>query len=178
MVEDFIRDHYDRRLTLLEIGGGAHPQTAWFPSLAAVVNIDISLPLLMFGVLFFSVVNPSYGEHLSFVCCNANHLPFGNNSFDGIVIFSTLHHFPEPENLLAGVSRALKANGFVAVMCEPVGCNPHDPAFTRDLLKGINEQTFSLEEYLAIFKKSGLSPISVQIDGTDLKAFLKREPSA
>lgn len=51
--------------------------------------------------------------------------------------------------------------------------NLNHEAAIRDLLSGINEQVFTLEEYLSIFEISGLTPTFVRVDGGSLKAILK-----
>jgi ubiquinone/menaquinone biosynthesis C-methylase UbiE len=160
---------------LLEIGGGTSPQTAAFMDFAEIVNIDISLVELMLGSLYYAHHFADSHKKLSFACCDANKLPFVKGSFDGVVMFSTLHHFPEPEKLLNKVSGLIKRDGFIAILCEPVGSDVNDKNYLRDLEKGINEQIFCLEEYLQIFNKAGLRVIMGQLDTNDFKVILAKD---
>src|SRR5262249_51404626 len=113
----FLRERGGGPFTLLEVGGAVHPQAAWIPG-CELVNLDISSPLLELGALYFG---PERADQVCFVCGNAMDPPFQHETFDGAVLFSTLHHFPEPERLLRTIKRLVKPGGFVAVMCEPVG---------------------------------------------------------
>ncbi|MHB8157319.1 MAG: class I SAM-dependent methyltransferase [Desulfocucumaceae bacterium] len=179
ILSKFLHDSYSgQNCRLLEIGGGPHPQAAYLripgDIEAAVVNVDVSLPLLLLGTLFASHHNKNYPDHLCFVCCDANYPPFKNQYFDIALMFSTLHHFPDPEKLLSTTAGLVKEDGFIAVMCEPVGNSLGTKAIIRDLSKGINEQIFSLEEYFNIFEKAGLKPVFSQIDGASLKTILKK----
>ncbi len=115
-----------------------------------------------------------FENHLCFVCCDAVTAPFVDECFDAIVLFSTLHHFPDPALFLENISRLLKKEGFIAILCEPVGNNLHQDVTIRDLSKGINEQVFSLEEYLSIFDTAGLTIKFIQVDDGSLKTILKK----
>ncbi len=155
---------------VLEIGSGVHPQTAWVTN-SKTVALDISAPLLELGSLYFS--RKQLNSKVAFVCANGYFPPFKSGSFDAVVLFSTLHHFPEPEMVLKNTARLLKKDGFVAVMCEPVNDTLEGKETIRELRKGINEQVFTWSEYKRIFDMAGLHPSYVQIDGGSLKAILK-----
>jgi ubiquinone/menaquinone biosynthesis C-methylase UbiE/uncharacterized protein YbaR (Trm112 family) len=154
---------------VLEIGSGPHPQTAWIPD-NKVAALDISSPLLELGSLFFA--EKHLASTLAFICADAFCAPFKKNSFDAIAMFSTLHHFPEPEKILKRITPLLKKNGFIAVMCEPVNDTLETPETIRDLEKGINEQAFSWQEYVQIFHTAHLNISCLHLDGGSLKAIL------
>lgn len=157
---------------LLEVGGGIHPQGhALTPHGCKVVSIDISSPMSQLGQLYFDHV--AKNDDIAFVTCDANVPPFAAGSFDGVMIFSALHHFSDPVRLLGNLRKVLKEDGFVAVMCEPCFPNRHGQDYLRDLEKGINEQVWTVEEYLEIFRRSGLSVKTGSIDGGSLKAILE-----
>jgi ubiquinone/menaquinone biosynthesis C-methylase UbiE len=163
---------------ILEIGGGAAPQISWFGAHDAV-NVDINLPLLELGSLWYAQnATDQVSERLAFLCADATDLPFEAETFDIIAMFATLHHFPEPEVLLRELRRLIHADGFVAVLCEPVGDTLETTDTLRDLKKGINEQVFTAAEYTAIFAAAGLEPIAGTQVGGSLRVFLRRcEPS-
>ncbi len=163
----------DRPQLLLEVGGATHPQLAAFRERHSIVNIDVSAPLLELGVLFFA--RAAAASNLAFICCDAAHPPFTPGVFDGIAMFSALHHFAEPERLLTSLRLLLKPGGFIAVMCEPVREELSGPETVRDLQSGINEQVFSIEEYLSIATQAGMTPSSVRLDGGSLKLILREK---
>ncbi len=154
---------------ILEIASGSHPQTAWIPD-SKVLALDISLPLLELGNLFFA--EKELTSKVTFICADAMNPPLKEKSFDAIAMFSALHHFPEPENLLKKLALLIRDGGFIAVMCEPVSDTLEATETVRDLLKGINEQVFSWQEYVYIFSMAGLSVVKLQLDGGSLKAIL------
>jgi SAM-dependent methyltransferase len=163
---------------ILEIGGGAAPQVAWFGPHDAV-NVDINLPLLELGSLWYEHnAADDVSERLAFLCADATDLPFESGTFDIVAMFATLHHFPEPEVLLRECRRLVHDDGIVAVLCEPVGSSLEDTDTLRDLMKGVNEQVFTVAEYLAIFAAAGLAVVSgTQVAGS-LRVFLRpAEPS-
>jgi SAM-dependent methyltransferase len=177
LLRDFLlRRFAGRRLRLLEIGGGIHPQvanTTWMGH--QVVATDVSAAMGRLGRLVYSQQSaPSAIEQglLTFVACDANALPFADQAFDGIGMFAAFHHFAEPDRFLRGLRRVLAPGGFVALMCEP--CAPHlaDEAYLRDLRKGINEQSFAPEEYLEIFERAGFGVLEGRIDAGSLKVIL------
>ena len=164
---------------LLEIGGGAHPQIAWFGPHDTVV-VDINLPLMELGSLWYAHhhFEDEVFRRLAFVCADANNLPLADQTFDAVVMFATLHHFPDPERLLAECRRLVKPDGLVAVLCEPVGSTLESGVTLRDLNKGINEQVFTADGYLRMFAAAGLEPVGGSQIGGSLRAFLRvTEPS-
>ena len=48
-------------------------------------------------------------------CDITNKLPFGNNSFDGILLLDILEHVFDPISLLSEIRRVLKRNGFIII---------------------------------------------------------------
>jgi SAM-dependent methyltransferase len=163
----------DRPIRILEIGSGTHPQSPWVAS-GEVVNLDISAPMLELGSLHYE----QDAARVAFLCCDALRPPLTDASFDGVVMFATLHHFAQPEELLRRGRRLLADGGFVAVMCEPVSTALSSAEVIRDLGKGIDEQVFSVDEYLAIVASAGLEPVEARLDPGSFKAILRAAVSA
>ena len=169
MLREHVATRYgERPIRILEIGSGTHPQSPWVTH-GEVVNLDISAPMLELGSLHYE----QHAGRVAFLCCDALRPPLADASFDGVVMFATLHHFAEPEALLRRSRRLLVDGGFVAVMCEPVNAALDSPEVIRDLGKGIDEQVFSVDEYLAIFASAGLEPVEARHDPGSLKAILR-----
>jgi len=173
MLRSYIRRRYgDRRLRLLEIGSGTHPQAPWVGDVE-VVSLDVSAPMAELGSLHYE----QHAGRVTFLCGDALNPPLADGAFDGVVMFATLHHFAEPEVLLQRAARLLAHDGFMAVMCEPVATSLPSEG-VRDLLKGIDEQVFSLDEYLAIFARAELALDEGRLDGGSLKVVLGRAGAA
>ena len=168
MIAEHIRKFHPSRQMILEVGSGTQPHTGWLDN-ADVIALDISAPLCELGSMFFEARGR---QNVCFVCADAMRLPFAQGSFDSVVMFSALHHFPEPDRLLAYLKRYVKPGGFLALACEPVGDNLEGVDTVRDLQKGINEQVFSESEYFAMFRSAQLKVISVRRDGGSIKAIL------
>ena len=158
---------------ILEIGGCCSPMTSGLP--AEITSLDIDMQTLQVGRL----ASDRRGQRLTYVCADANELPFQSGSFDWVVMFSTLHHFADPAQVLKDLSRVLKPTGRIATMCEPLGHyyqGEIEQTFLDELEQGINEQTFTLEEYHTIFRWAGLVPDDVVIDVGSVKAILRPAP--
>ncbi|WP_176722504.1 class I SAM-dependent methyltransferase [Candidatus Thiosymbion oneisti] len=158
---------------IIEVGSGTSPHAVWTKN-CQILALDISSPLLELGSLYHQKHHPFL--NVAFLCANAYEPPLKTQAFDSVVMFSTLHHFPEPEVVLKKLSQLIKLDGFLAVMCEPINDNLNSPDTVRDLLNGINEQVFSWREYQQIFEMAGLTVSRMIIDGASLKAILKRVP--
>ena len=95
-------------------------------------------------------------------------------SWHAVTMYATLHPFPEPERLLSACADLLVPGGFVAIMCEPTNTTLAHPAGVRDLLGGINEQTFAVDEYVWMANQAGLTVAEAFDDGGSFKAILHR----
>lgn len=162
----------DDRL-LVEIGGSTHPQS-WNHARSTLINIDISAPTLQLGALY----DRHHDRSIVHLCADAMASPLAPASWHAVTMYATLHHFPEPERLLAAAAALLVPGGIVAVMCEPTGTTLAHPAGVRDLLGGINEQTFAVDEYLWMADRAGLEVAEAFDDGGSFKAILRHKPAA
>lgn len=156
-------------MRVLELGGTCNPMAARMG--VEIVNVDIDVQTLQIGAL-----RPYPEDRIHWVAADAHDLPFGPASFDAIMMFATLHHFVDPIRVLRQLKPLLKDDGFLAVMCEPVGHNiaPHaDEGTLNELRQGINEQAFILPEYDLIFDQAGLEASDLVAHGHSLKAILR-----
>uniref|UniRef100_UPI0025D13D2A class I SAM-dependent methyltransferase n=1 Tax=uncultured Sphingomonas sp. TaxID=158754 RepID=UPI0025D13D2A len=160
----------EKRLRILEIGGNVHPMAAGLANVD-LYNLDVDVVGLQLGEL----VHRRDGRPVSFLCADAEDLPFPPAFFDVVVMFATLHHFPDPSRVLGHVATRVRPGGFVGVLCEPVGhIHPGtiNPEFLSELRKGVNEQSFTAPEYEAIFRRARLRAAEAFIDIDSLKARL------
>ena len=96
---------------ILEIGCGTgyyFPAFSSFRNEPFVIGADISAESLKKCITNF--------RNFSFVLCDANHLPFEANIFDGILIISLLHHVPDYKRTLAESMKVLKHGGHALII--------------------------------------------------------------
>ncbi len=137
---------------------------------ADLYNLDVDLLGLQ-----IAVAQRAREQDLACLCADAEDLPFPPGFFDAIVLFATLHHFPDPARLLGHLATRLRPGGFIGILCEPVGhIDPGevDALFLAELVKGVNEQSFTATEYDAIFRRARLRVESAIIDRNSLKVRL------
>lgn len=159
---------------LLEVGGNANPASQYLPGQRFNVDVDI------FGLQVGALVHRDQAQTLHFFCADANTPPFADETFDVAHMFASLHHFPDPAAMLRALSSKLKPGGLLAALCEPIGhpfVGSVSQVFIDELLKGVNEQSFSLEEYAELFLRAGLDEDEVFVDVGSLKAFLRKPAS-
>lgn len=173
LLQDWLRRHAPPRPRVLEIGGNAAPMLARLGADlgAELVNVDVDL----LGLQIAKLMDLRQGTSLHHICADAFDLPFPSGYFDAIVIFASLHHFPEPDALLERLRRRLCPSGFIGLFCEPVGHvwpGAVIPAFLAELERGVNEQSFSLREYELMFRRADLVAAEVEVDMNSLKARL------
>ena len=163
-----------RAARVLEIGGNAYPAIADIDG--DLYNVDVDLLGLQIGCLVQDRMEAARpGRRVRQICADAADLPYPDLYFDAVVMFATLHHFPDPARTLAHAARKLRPGGFIGLFCEPVGhVHPGavDPDFLRELARGVNEQSFLMREWDAIFRAAGLSVEAAQVDFNSLKARL------
>ncbi|TPG46416.1 class I SAM-dependent methyltransferase [Roseomonas nepalensis] len=173
LLQDWLRRHASPRPRVLEVGGNAAPMLARLSEGFGtdLVNADVDL----LGLQIARLRDLQRGAGLHHVCADAFDLPFPSGHFDAIVIFASLHHFPEPDALLERLRHRLRPGGFIGLFCEPVGHvwpGAVHPAFLTELERGVNEQSFSLREYELMFRRADLKAAEVEVDMNSLKARL------
>lgn len=171
----YLKERYASPACILEIGGGVHP-TGHSIALQGyrVVSADISHSQSILGTLYFRHKMPDLDETLGFISCDGLALPFAEGSFDGAMLVAAFHHFADPRALLQQLKRVVRPGGFVYLGCETCAPNPADPQYREELLRGINEQMWTLAEFTAFFREAGLAAVRARVDGHSLKVTLAR----
>lgn len=95
--------------------------------------------------------------HPSFIRADADHLPFADLSFDGVVCGGTLNELGHPERALKEVCRVLRPGGRVAIMGILKAESTSGGYFQRFLTTG-GVQFFAPEEVQSLLKEAGLEP--------------------
>jgi SAM-dependent methyltransferase len=184
LLAEWLQAHAPPQPRVLEIGGNAVPMVSLLglPLGPGLVNVDVDLLGLQVAALRDTEdAAADKGNQMRHVCADAFDLPFPSAYFDAIVVFASLHHFPDPAALLDHLRRKLKPGGFIGLFCEPVGHiwpGAIDSAFLAELERGINEQSFSLREYELMFDRAELAAVEVLVNKDSLKARLVHAPSA
>lgn len=175
---DFIGKHLPTKpVAILEVAAGVNPHMLDAALKGhRVIAADVCSNQMQIGAIFARYKLPTgIQKNLTFVSCDATNAPFAPASFSCAVMFSALHHFPNPAGFLRDLARLVRPGGFIGVLCEP--CAPElaaaSPAYVRDLAAGINEQMFAVEEYRDIFAAAGLSEVALRDDQGSLKAVLR-----
>jgi hypothetical protein len=163
---------------VLEIGGNAYPVIAEIDG--ELHNVDVDLQGLQIGCLVQDRMEQDRpGRRVRHICANANELPYMDGYFDAIVMFATLHHFPDPARTLAHAATKLRQGGFIGLFCEPIGhVHPGavDADFLRELQRGVNEQSFLMREWAHIIRAAQLHVAEAIVEGSSLKARLVNAP--
>ena len=116
------------------------------------IGLDISPKLVALG--------RSKHPGLELIEGDAENLPFGNESFDGVLLSGLVHHFPDPRRLAAEVCRVLKTGGrFVAF--DPNRMNPFmwlyrdraSPFYSPGVTE--NERPILASRVAAVFRNEG-----------------------
>lgn len=166
---------------ILELGGNAAPMLAvpgaGLPG-ARLYNLDVDPYGLAFGTIQRRIGG---GPAVFDVAGDGMGLPFADASLDAVVMFATLHHFPDPARLLRHLRSKLAPGGLICVMCEPVSqvsreYLPDD--YREELLDGICEQAFQPWEYRQFFEAAGLRVAHATLDVGSLKVALEADPNA
>ncbi len=94
----------------LDIGCGTGRMLQYGKQLfATAIGLDITPAML----------EQAAKRNLAVVLGNAYRMPFADETFDVITIFSTLHHMPDPENIVIEALRVLKHGGLLYVDLQP-----------------------------------------------------------
>ncbi len=163
----------ERKLDIVEIGGGAHPTCHAFAAAGhRCVNADISHAQSLLGTAWFDLHRTDVAPNLAFVTCDGLHLPCAAASVDAVMFFSAFHHFSDPVALLAEARRILRPGGFAYIACDRCVPDSTDETYRLELRRGINEQMWTLAEYAEIFRQAGLRVERARIDFFSLKVFV------
>ena len=90
---------------ILEIGGGQSGLTQLLYSSARVTNIDIDASL--------SASEANRREGMTFVCGNAERLPFTDEAFGCVTLFDLIEHVPDDRAAAREILRVLRPGGVI-----------------------------------------------------------------
>ena len=127
------------------------------------IGVDISPKLIAVGKLKYPGLELIEGD--------IEHLPFADDSLDGVLLSGVVHHFPDPQRCVAEVRRVLRRGGkFMAF--DPNRCNPFMWAY-RDRSSpfyssaGVteNERPVLARQVRAVFREAGFAVATEYLSG-------------
>lgn len=105
-----LQKHQHRHANILEIGAGISPYLKGFDPSNFIVATDINKSLLN-----QSQKKEKREKRVNYLVCDAENLPFKNNSFDFIYVLGVLHHLPNQELALKEMKRVLRRKGKIFI---------------------------------------------------------------
>ncbi len=127
------------------------------------VSVDISPVLLSFVKKRLACDSRIDLERfpVRLVECDADRLPFKDETFDGIMCMNSLHHFADYQIILEEMFRVLKKGGR-ASFSEPGRCHSKSPASKLEMeTTGVLERDIVLSEIYAMASQVGFDKMSI-----------------
>ena len=156
---------------VVELGGNASPMID-FIAAPHKHNIDID----PYGMIMGNLTREGGDSTVRFVVADGMALPMRARSIDMLVLFATLHHFPDPIGLLSRLGDFVADDGLICLLCEPIGhvhLETLSSEYLKEIRRGVNEQSFQLWEYQQMFTGANLNTIAAQIDVGSAKFALR-----
>lgn len=117
--EKYSTDEMFCKKSVLDIGCGAAGKSLYFVRMGAekVTGIDI---VESYKAEADSLAEKlGYTDRFEFVCASADALPYGDNSFDTIIMNDAMEHVGNPEAVLEEVMRVIKPDGRIYINFPP-----------------------------------------------------------
>lgn len=115
----------------------------------AVVATDI-LRAKYIGLETADLLIRADGRYFERVLCAMEQPPFAPGCFDAVFSTASVHHADSLERAFAGMAHVLREDGLLLLVNEPVRCwnRVHDLASTPEVLAGVNEHIYTIDEWL------------------------------
>jgi SAM-dependent methyltransferase len=140
--------------------GGGHTAGLFAPHVQQVVATDLTGPMLSAA---HAHLQNSLGENaakVAYTRCDAEHLPFPDNSFDLVTCRFAAHHFPNVAGFMAECARVVRPGGQVAIidMISPSNEKVAKYINAIDVLRDPSHVwAYSLAEWKGFFRGAGLN---------------------
>ncbi len=131
-----------------------------------MAGLDLTTPMMQQGRAAAAAAGL---KNVAWGCANAAALPFANGAFDLVTCGYSVHHFGEPEKVMAEVARVLGPGGRLALMdlivpgevSAEAGRANNEIEIARD---ASHEKTFFASELRALAESAGLRVTTDQMD--------------
>ncbi len=139
----FLQSNINSDAILMEIGGSKFQRRSGYPFyfFENYFPLDISQTSMIEYSNQFDMVS---------VACNAEKLPFENNSIDAIFTHTFLEHPHNPDAVLKEIDRVLKPNGFV-IHCDAWNCRWWNKYGIYKVKNGRNFKALSTKEKIIYY---------------------------
>lgn len=146
-----------KKMNLLDLGCGPGIVTAAMaPDVREVVAYDLTPEMLNQAM---KRCQEAGLKNVRFELGRAEHLPFEDESFDGVVTRLTIHHFLDPRPVMSEVVRVTRRGGKVFV-ADVVSSESEEEATLHNALETLRDPThvrmFSPSDMLELVKTAGL----------------------
>ena len=78
-----------------------------------ITGIDLSVNMLGLGEQH--VAEAGLADRITLECVDAKDLPYPDQSFDGVISNSIIHHLPDPMAAFRGISRVIRPGGLILI---------------------------------------------------------------
>ena len=137
-----------KKMNLLDLGCGPGIVTAKIaPDVREVVAYDLTPEMLDKARQRSQEAGL---KNVRFELGSAEHLPFEEESFDGVVTRLTIHHFPDPHRVLKEAARVTRRNGRI-VVADVVSSEKEEEAALHNALETLRDPT-----HIRMFSANGL----------------------
>ncbi len=158
---------------ILDVATG--PGTAVFECLCkfgnspSIIGIDASLEMLQGAESIQNAIWEKCGVRPRFIHGDVHHLPFANETFDGVMSNLGIHLFSERIRAISEMGRVLKSSGFLLISIPylipesynvPPVTNSTEPSdFVRELVECSGKEYSILDEIIDELEKNGFSDV-------------------
>jgi SAM-dependent methyltransferase/uncharacterized protein YbaR (Trm112 family) len=109
-----------RDAAILEVGSGTAPKTVFLARYQGFQDVTVSdLSAAQLRVNREECARIGLTDAVSHVAADSTALPFGNETFDAVLIHSALHHVPDQQTALREMVRCLRPGGVLIIGHEP-----------------------------------------------------------
>ena len=78
-----------------------------------ITGIDLSVNMLLLGEQH--VAEAGLADRIALECVDAKNLPYPDQSFDGVISNSIIHHLPDPMAAFQEISRVIRPDGLILI---------------------------------------------------------------
>ena len=78
-----------------------------------ITGIDLSVNMLTLGEQH--VAEAGLADRIALECVDAKDLPYSDQSFDGVISNSIIHHLPDPMAAFQEISRVIRSDGLILI---------------------------------------------------------------
>ncbi|MHB8780380.1 MAG: class I SAM-dependent methyltransferase [Candidatus Geothermincolia bacterium] len=161
---------------VLELGAGR----CWASAAVARMGADVIALDVMRGLYLGLSTADLYLPEIFFerISADMHELPLRDCCLDLVFATASLHHACDPPTMLREAARVLVPGGSLLAVNERV--RTWLSRDNCDEVEGVNEQSFSLRQWIRLFRRAGFRIVAIEVagaDGLNLRAVKRGRPS-